>query len=168
MEVDNLSRLITAVDTCDHRYYHGDVFEGVLDALNELKVIKNNLEDYDQEVTIEQVFDSFDKLQEVKESIDVNDLHQYLNYKTRVEGLEKEVKRLKRRNTEWRCKYKKLYNKHSKRKLYLTRSEKALKYVNQVKQEGFTGTTISQIRLIAKKHFLSVSHTTDLWYKSKT
>lgn len=79
---------------------------------------------------------------------------------------DKEVTRLKRRNVEWKCKYKKLHNKHSTRDILVTRSAKALKEIALVKQQGFTGTVRSQIRLIAEKHFLSVGHTQDLWYKS--
>lgn len=96
----------------------------------------------------------------------MKDLSDYLGDKARIVELEKEVARLTRRNVEWKCKYKKLHEKHSKRKILKTRSSKALEQIEQVKNNGFTGTVISQIRLIADKNFLSVGHTQDLWYKS--
>lgn len=95
----------------------------------------------------------------------MDSLSEYLDQKVRIEELEKEVARLTRRNVEWKHKYKKLHNQYSKREILLTRSDKARADIKQVKNEGFTGTVRSQIRLIADRHFLSVGHTTDLWYK---
>lgn len=96
----------------------------------------------------------------------MDDLHDYLGDKARIAELEKEVARLTRRNVEWKHKYKKISNKYSKKNVLVTRSAKALKEIALVKEQGFIGTIINQIRLIAEKHFLSVGHTQDLWYKS--
>jgi len=90
---------------------------------------------------------------------------EHFDGEARVAELEKEVVRLKRRNVEWKCKYKKIHNKHSSRNILVTRSAKALKEIEKIKTEGFTGTVRSQLRLIAAKFFLSVGHTQDLWYK---
>ena len=93
----------------------------------------------------------------------VNDLSEYLSQKQRIEELEKEVERLKRRNVEWKHKYYKLKEKHGGSKP-LTRSEKAVIMINEVKSKGFDGAIIDQIRMIADKTCLSVSHVLDLWY----
>lgn len=41
----NIERLKTAIDTGDHRFYHGDVREGVLEALDELAEAREQLEE---------------------------------------------------------------------------------------------------------------------------
>lgn len=41
----NVERLKTAIDTGDHRFYHGDVREGVLEALDELAEAREQLEE---------------------------------------------------------------------------------------------------------------------------
>lgn len=91
----------------------------------------------------------------------MDDLKQYLTLKNRVAELEKEVARLKRRNTEWKHKYKKV----AKKGVLQSRSSKALETIEEIKRVGFTGTVRAQIKLVAEKHFLSVGHVTDLWYK---
>lgn len=101
----------------------------------------------------------------------MDDLSTYLSQKDRIEALEKvvqaqedEIKRLKRRNVEWKSKYYKLREKHGKPKP-LTRSQKAISDIEKLRSEGFTGTVINQIRKVAKARHLSVGHVTDLWYK---
>lgn len=102
----------------------------------------------------------------------MDDLSTYLSQKDRIEALEKvvqaqedEIKRLKRRNVEWKGKYYKLREKYGKPKPQ-SRSQKAITDIEQIKLEGFTGTVINQIRQIAKSRHLSVGHVTGLWYKS--
>lgn len=41
----DIERLKTAIDTGDHRFYHGDVREGVLEALDELAEAREQLEE---------------------------------------------------------------------------------------------------------------------------
>lgn len=41
----NVALLKTAIDTGDHRFYHGDVREGVLEALDELAEAREQLEE---------------------------------------------------------------------------------------------------------------------------
>tara|TARA_R110000751_G_scaffold302354_1_gene416346 strand:- start:260 stop:553 length:294 start_codon:yes stop_codon:yes gene_type:complete len=91
----------------------------------------------------------------------MNDLQAYHEIKT----LKKEVARLTLRNVEWKHKYKKLCEKHGHRRP-TSRGDKALITIEKIKLEGFTGTVISQLKLVADKHFLSVGHINDLWYKS--
>lgn len=89
------------------------------------------------------------------------------NMKIVDEKKDKEIARLTRRNVEWKCKYKTIYEKHSTREILLTRSDKALEAIKEIKLEGFTGTAGLQIKMIAEKCFLSISHADYLWYKHK-
>ncbi len=41
----NVALLRTAIDTGDHRFYHGDAREGVLEALDELAEAREQLEE---------------------------------------------------------------------------------------------------------------------------
>lgn len=91
----------------------------------------------------------------------MSDLNEYLTLKNRIEELEKQVKRLKQRNAEWKCKYKKV----AKKGVLVTRTSKARDDIKRIKQEGFKGTVIAQIKQVAKTHYLSVGHVTDIWYK---
>lgn len=94
----------------------------------------------------------------------VDDLSEYFSQKQRIEALEKEVQRLKRSNTGWKYKYYKIREQLGYKKP-LTRTDKALNMIRQIKQDGFNGTVVEQIRTVAKQTFLSVGHVQDLWYK---
>ena len=43
MGEDNLNRLITAVETGEHIFYHGDVREGVIEALKDLRIAQEQI-----------------------------------------------------------------------------------------------------------------------------
>ena len=91
----------------------------------------------------------------------MSDLHEYLTLKNRIEELEKQVSRLKQRNAEWKCKYKKV----AKKGVLISRTSKARDEINQIKEIGFEGTVTSQIRKVSRTHHLSIGHVTDIWYK---
>ena len=91
----------------------------------------------------------------------MSDLQQYLTLKNLIDELEKEVDRLKKRNTEWKCKYKKV----AKKGALISRTSKARDEINQIKENGFEGSVISQIRKVSKAHYLCVGYVTDIWYK---
>ena len=99
--------------------------------------------------------------------MEINDLSQYLSDKDRIEQLEKEIVRLKRRNVEWKCKYKKLHQKFSKRDILLTRTDKALRVIAEIKSKPIEGTVRANVKRIANANFLSVGYVQDLWYKGK-
>lgn len=45
MGKDKLNRLIAAIETKDHRFFHDDVSESVLDALKDLREAQKQLEE---------------------------------------------------------------------------------------------------------------------------
>lgn len=101
----------------------------------------------------------------------VNDLSEYFSQKQRIESLEKEIVQLEkevaqltRRNVEYKHICEKLREKLDKKKP-LTRGQKAIITIKQLKRDGFEGKTIDQICKVAKRTSLSINYVTDLWYK---
>lgn len=68
MQVADLYRLISAIDMGDARPYHGDIREGLLEALNELVEVKETLESVEGDApTVCQAVESYEKLHQVKQ-----------------------------------------------------------------------------------------------------
>ena len=68
ISTDDLYRLITAIDLGDAKGYHGDIRDGLLDCLHELREMRETVESVEAE-SIEALADAFEKLQEVKRVI---------------------------------------------------------------------------------------------------
>jgi len=68
ISINGLYRLITAIDLGDARGYHGDIRDGLLDCLHELREMRETVESVEAE-SIEDLADAFEKLQEVKRVI---------------------------------------------------------------------------------------------------
>lgn len=66
MQTNDLYRLISAIDLGDARPYHGDIRDGLLEALKELLELREMVEDSGAE-SVDVLVESYEKLQEIKE-----------------------------------------------------------------------------------------------------
>lgn len=66
MQTNDIYRLITAIDLGDARPYHGDIRDGLLEALKELLELRETIESVEVE-DIETLIESHEKLAEIKE-----------------------------------------------------------------------------------------------------
>jgi hypothetical protein len=105
------------------------------------------------------------------ENGDNYDLDSYLSEKDELKSLKKEVDELRESNrklklnvTQWKCKYKKIHVQVNAEILVLNRGQKATLMIKETIKNGFAGFSITHIKRIAKLNYLSVHHTTDLWY----
>lgn len=65
ISTNDLYRLITAIDLGDAKGYHGDIRDGLLDCLHELREVRETVEAVEAE-SVDDLADAFEKLQEVK------------------------------------------------------------------------------------------------------
>jgi hypothetical protein len=98
------------------------------------------------------------------------DLDSYLLEKDELKSLKKEVvelrecnRKLKLNVTQWKCKYKKIHVQVKGEILVLNRGQKATLMIKETIKNGFKGSAIAQIRIIAKANHLSVDHTQHIW-----
>lgn len=63
--MNDLNRLVTAVETGDHNYYHGDVRDGVVAALKELVEIKETLDAVIGKPTLDEMVEVYETLVEL-------------------------------------------------------------------------------------------------------
>lgn len=97
----------------------------------------------------------------------MSDLLTYLSQKQKIEELEKELIRVKKRSAEWRAKYRKLRDKELGRESKNKRTNKCRAKIIEIKKSPKTKRNIDHIRELAKEFYLSESYVLDLWYKGK-
>tara|TARA_R110000744_G_scaffold170264_2_gene288405 strand:- start:9466 stop:9945 length:480 start_codon:yes stop_codon:yes gene_type:complete len=101
----------------------------------------------------------------------MEDLKLYFSRADEIEKLKEENRKLKNLAVQWKCKYKKIHLEVKKRKVLKSRTYKARQKIISIIDEGFEGTVISQIRVVAEEFNLSIHHAKDIWYevnKTKT